>query len=169
MAIFFEDEVGVEFDFDFQEVARKVVDCVAEVEQIPYEFDLNITFVDASAIQEINNEFREKDSVTDVLSFPNIDFEKPADFAMLEIEEKEALYFDMESGMLLLGDIVLNIERVKEQAKDFGHSELREYAFLITHSMLHLCGYDHLTKEEAKIMEKEQDKVMQILNIPREI
>ena len=101
-----------------------------------------------------------------MLSFPNLDFETPADFSHLE--EHEADYFDPESGELLLGDIILSADKVKEQAESYGHSELREFAFLIAHSMLHLCGYDHMEPEEAQVMEAKQEEVLAGLHITRE-
>jgi probable rRNA maturation factor len=81
----------------------------------------------------------------------------------------EAEYFDPETDALMLGDIVLNTERIREQAAEFGHSLLREYAFLIAHSMLHLCGYDHMTPEEAGVMEEKQNLVMQELGLLRDL
>ena len=67
----------------------------------------------------------------------------------------------------MLGDIVINAQKVKEQAEEYGHSELREFAFLIAHSMLHLCGYDHMTPQEAEVMEEKQEKALQSLGITR--
>lgn len=81
--------------------------------------------------------------------------------------EEEQDSFDPDSGELLLGDIVLNGDRVYAQAEEFGHSVKREFAFLIAHSMLHLMGYDHMTKEEADVMEGRQDEILNLLNIKR--
>ncbi len=75
--------------------------------------------------------------------------------------------FDPDSGELLLGDIILSVDRIREQAKEYGHSLLREFAFLTAHSMFHLCGYDHMAQEEAALMEKKQEDVLQRLNITR--
>ena len=75
--------------------------------------------------------------------------------------------FDPESGELQLGDIVINLDRVYEQASAYGHSVVREYAFLLVHSMLHLCGYDHMESEEAEQMEAEQERILQALGITR--
>ena len=76
--------------------------------------------------------------------------------------------FDPESGELQLGDIVINLDRVYEQAAAYGHSVVREYAFLLVHSVLHLCGYDHMESEEAKQMEAEQERILQTLGITRD-
>ncbi len=168
MALIFEKETEFETDFDAVAVAESVVEQTADQEGIPYEFDVNLTLVDSSAIQRINQEFRGIDEPTDVLSFPNLDFPAPGDFSLLEDESREADYFDPESGELLLGDIVINVDRVFSQAQEFGHSVKREYAFLIAHSMLHLCGYDHMEPKEAVIMEERQNKVLQALHITRD-
>ncbi len=168
MALIFEKETEFEVDFDAASVAEAVVAQAADQEGIPYEFDVNLTLTDSGAIRQINQEFRGIDEPTDVLSFPNLDFLTPGDFSLLEDESREADYFDLESGQLLLGDIVINVDRVFSQAEEFGHSLKREYAFLIAHSMLHLCGYDHMEPGEAAIMEERQNKVLQALHITRD-
>lgn len=81
--------------------------------------------------------------------------------------EQEEDNFNPDTEEALLGDIVLCVDRVKEQAKQFGHSEKREYAFLILHSMLHLFGYDHMTQEEAAVMEEKQNKILNQMGIYR--
>ncbi|MCD8378922.1 MAG: rRNA maturation RNase YbeY [Lachnospiraceae bacterium] len=168
MALIFEKETEFETDFDAAAVAEAVVNQAADQEGIPYEFDVNLTLVDSEAIRQINREFRGIDEPTDVLSFPNLDFNAPGDFSLLEEESREADYFDLESGQLLLGDIVINVDRVFSQAQEFGHSVMREYAFLIAHSMLHLCGYDHMEPNEAAFMEERQNKVLEALHITRD-
>ncbi len=81
--------------------------------------------------------------------------------------EQEEDNFNPDTEEALLGDIVLCVDRVKEQAKQFGHSEKREYAFLILHSMLHLFGYDHMTQEDAAVMEEKQNKILNQMGIYR--
>ncbi|MCD7751307.1 MAG: rRNA maturation RNase YbeY [Lachnospiraceae bacterium] len=168
MSLIFEKETEFEVDFDAASVAEAVVAQAADQEGIPYEFDVNLTLVDSGAIQRINREFRGIDEPTDVLSFPNLDFLTPGDFSLLEDESREADYFDLESGQLLLGDIVINVDRVFSQAQEYGHSLKREYAFLIAHSMLHLCGYDHMKPDEAAVMEERQNTVLDALHITRD-
>lgn len=166
MALFYEEEVAFDVEFDALEVADKVINQVADMEEVPYEFDIYVTMVDNEAIHEINKEHRGIDRPTDVLSFPNLDFDAPGDFSL--IEENEANYFDPETGMLLMGDIVISVDKVKEQAEEFGHSMKREFAFLVAHSMLHLCGYDHMEPEEAAVMEAKQREALETLGITRE-
>jgi probable rRNA maturation factor len=101
-----------------------------------------------------------------VLSFPNLDFEREGEF--LIDEDNEADCFDPDSGELILGDIMISVDRVKEQAESYGHSTKREFAFLVAHSMLHLCGYDHMEEGEAAVMEKKQEDILTGLGITRE-
>jgi probable rRNA maturation factor len=107
------------------------------------------------------------DRPTDVLSFPNVPFEAPADFNAAE--QYEADCFQPDSGELILGDIILSRDRILEQAESFGHSIRREFAFLVAHSMLHLCGYDHMEPQEAAVMEEKQNHVLDMLGITRDI
>ena len=166
MALFYEEEAVFDVDFDAVKVAEAVINQVADMEEVPYEFDIYVTMVDNDAIHEINMEHRGIDRPTDVLSFPNLDFDVPGDFSL--IEENEANYFDPETGMLLMGDIVISVEKVAEQAAEYGHSKKREFAFLVAHSMLHLCGYDHMEPEEACIMEAKQKEALKAVGITRE-
>ena len=97
-------------------------------------------------------------------------YERTGDFTFLESEdytEVTAGYFDLDSGELTLGDIVISVDKVREQAKEYGHSEQRELAFLVAHSMFHLFGYDHMEEEERKEMEKMQREVLDKLGIVR--
>ncbi len=166
MALFYEEEARFEADFDAAEVAEAVINQVADMEEVPYEFDIYVTMVDNEAIHEINLEQRGIDRPTDVLSFPNLDFEVPGDFTL--IEENEANYFDPETGMLLMGDIVISVDKVYEQATEYGHSRKREFAFLVAHSMLHLCGYDHMEPKDAAVMEAKQKEALEAVGITRE-
>lgn len=166
MTIYLENETEVQFDFDLNKTAESVVEKVLETENCPYEATVNILLTDNGGIRQFNRDFREIDSPTDVLSFPNIAYESPADFR--HVEDMAADCFEPDTGELMLGDIIISVDRVKEQATAYGHSERREYAFLIAHSMLHLLGYDHMTKEEAAVMEDKQEKALQALHITRE-
>ena len=124
---------------------------------------------DNEAIHQINKEFREVDAPTDVLSIPMINYEAPSDFESLEdeFENNTEDYFNPDTGELMLGDIVVSVEKVAEQAEKYGHSEVRELAFLVAHSMMHLFGYDHMTPEEAAIMEGKQTEILNEMNILR--
>ena len=166
MTFFVENETEMELPFDIEEIAKKVIEEALNLEKCPYETTVNVLLTDNDGIHAMNNEHRGIDRPTDVLSFPNVDYEIPADFSL--IEDMIESYFDPESGELCLGDIVISIEKVYEQAEDYGHTPLREYAFLIAHSMLHLLGYDHMEPDEAAIMENKQEEILNKLGITRD-
>ncbi len=166
MTLYFEDEVGNDFGFSPEEVANLVAEAALEQEGCPYEVQINLLLTDNPGIREYNRDYRKIDKETDVLSFPNLEFETESDFS--KVEDSFADCFDPDSGELILGDIIISIDRVKEQAENYGHSRKREFAFLVAHSMLHLCGYDHMVEEEAKRMEEKQEAVLQTLGITRD-
>lgn len=167
MTSYVENEVAAEFGFDIKELAEAVMEETLKMENCPYEAQVNLLITDNQEICEINRQYRQIDSPTDVLSFPMIDFDKEAGFSV--VEGGEADYFDPESGELLLGDIIISEDKVREQSEKYGHSLKREFAFLMAHSMLHLCGYDHMTEQEAQIMEQKQEKILTTLGITRDI
>ncbi|MBR1622550.1 MAG: rRNA maturation RNase YbeY [Pseudobutyrivibrio sp.] len=164
MTIYIESECEVNFDFDYEKIAKDVVNTAIDYVDFPFEAEVSITLTEDAGIQAINKEFRGIDSPTDVLSFPMIEYNEPCDFS--SIEESDDL-FNPETGEVILGDIVLNIPRIYKQAEEYGHSNLREYAFLIAHSMLHLFGFDHMTDSDASIMEEKQREILDILGITR--
>lgn len=164
MRIFLENEGDLELDLEYLEIADKVCEAVLDMEHCPYESQVEMLLTMNDVIHEINMETRGIDRPTDVLSFPMIAFEEPSTYDFLE--EADA-YFDLDTGELMLGNIVISKEKVAEQASEFGHSVLREYAFLIAHSMLHLLGYDHMNDDEREVMESKQREVMNIVGISR--
>lgn len=167
MTSYVENETDVTFSFDIQDILDKIMDAVTRMEGCPYETSVNLLVTDNVGIREYNREYRKIDKETDVLSFPGIPFEQAGDFS--PVEQEEADYFDPDSGELVLGDIIISADRVLEQAREYGHSVLREFAFLTAHSMFHLCGYDHMTPGEAAVMERKQEEVLAQLGITREI
>lgn len=165
MSFFLEEEVEVDFTFDYKQIAEKVVNYCIEREKFPYEAEVNLTLTDNEGIHIINKEYREIDRPTDVLSFPMLSYDAPGDFSFLMEENEDD--FNPDTGEAMLGDIIISVDKVKEQAREYGHSELREFAFLITHSMLHLFGYDHMEPEEAEVMERRQSEILEELQITR--
>jgi len=164
LTLILEEEVKVSFPFDYKMLAQKVIETAIMEEQFPFEAEVSLLLVSAEEIHAINLEHRQIDAPTDVLSFPLISYSLPGDFSHIEADEDN---FNPDTGEALLGDIVLCTDKVSEQAERFGHSEKREYAFLILHSMLHLFGYDHMTQEEAAIMEEKQNKILDRMGILR--
>ena len=112
--------------------------------------EFNVIFVDSNTIHDINKTYRNVDRVTDVISFA--------------LEDNKTIELDHR----LLGDIYICVERAEEQAKEYGHSFLRELAFLTIHGLLHLLGYDHMKKEEEKIMFQKQEDILNEFGIRRE-
>lgn len=166
MTFYVENETDVTFPFDVEKIVEQVAEEVLDMEACPYEVQLNVLLTDNEGIREYNNEYRGIDRETDVLSFPNVDFEEAGQF---DIEEdREADYFDPDTGELILGDIIISVDKVIQQADSYGHSQKREFAFLVAHSMLHLSGYDHMEPQEAVIMEEKQEQVLGKLGITRE-
>lgn len=168
MAFYVEFDEGVENDFPFEAepLVEQVAQAVLDSEGCPYEVCVNVLVTDNEGIREFNRQYRDIDRETDVLSFPNLDFEMPGKFDISE--EREADCFDPDTGELVLGDIILSADRIREQAENYGHSRKREFAFLVAHSMLHLCGYDHMEAGEAAVMEAKQEAVLLELGITRD-
>lgn len=164
MSLYLDIEGKEDLPFDAEETARLVVDAALEYIGCPYEAEVNLLLTHDEEIHEMNRAYRNIDRPTDVLSFPMLEYEAPGDFAGFESMQD---YFDPESGELLLGDIVISLDRVKAQAEEYGHSVRREYAFLIAHSMLHLFGFDHMVENERIVMEQKQKDIMEKIRILR--
>lgn len=126
-----------------------------EEEEIDDTAEVSVTLVDNEGIRELNREHRDIDRETDVLSFP--------------LGDDDGYEIDPDNDAIMLGDIVISLEKAAQQAEEYGHSYRREVAFLITHSLFHLLGYDHVnSEEEEKIMFGKQEKVLDKLGITRE-
>ena len=166
MTFYVENETSVIFPFSVDEIVGRVAETVLDAENCPYEVQVNVLLTDNEGIHSFNKEYRNVDRETDVLSFPNLNFEKEGQFDIAE--EEEAGCFDPDSGELILGDIIISVDKVKEQAESYGHSLKREFAFLVAHSMYHLCGYDHMQQDEAEVMERKQEAVLETLGITRD-
>lgn len=139
---------------DFRTSLRKCCEAVLTSENIKEQAEVSVTVVTKPEIQRINSEYRNIDKVTDVLSFP--------------LSENREFETNLDTGCIMLGDIVICAQRAEEQAEEYGHSLLRELCFLATHSMLHLLGYDHEQgKEQEKIMFEKQNKILEDLGITR--
>ena len=165
MTIEIEYETEKELQVPVREIIEAVVNESLDYEGCPYEAEVSVILTDNPSIQEINRQQRGIDAPTDVLSFPMIEYETPSDFS--HVEEAAEDYFNPETGELLLGDIVISVDKVKEQAEKYGHSQTRELAFLTAHSMLHLCGYDHMEDEERLAMEDKQREILDRLGYRR--
>ena len=165
MTICLEQEYELDLGIDYKKLAETVIEAALDYEQCPYECEINVILTNNAGIHQINKECREIDRPTDVLSFPMAEYDIPGNFDLLEETQPDC--FHPESGELLLGDIIISLDKVKEQAESYGHSVKREYAFLLAHSMLHLMGYDHMVEEEESVMFRKQEEILAGLNITR--
>ena len=135
-------------------------------EEVNIPFEISLLFVDNDEIREINNETRNIDKETDVLSFPMLDYPKDKVFKdVYKNHEFDETYMDGEE--LVLGDIVLSLEKALEQSKEYNHSFKREASYLVVHSVLHLLGYDHMEEDEKKVMRKREEEILGELDIKR--
>ena len=140
-----QDKIEIPTDWE-QKINEVAAICLRE-EQIPQEAEVDLLFVDNEAIREMNREYRDKDSATDVLSFPMYEADE-------EIDEEEEILF---------GDIVISLERAQEQCQEYGHSLEREVMYLLVHGLLHLAGYDHMEEEEKKEMRAQEEKLLAVI------
>lgn len=143
------------FPEELEAVMEKIALDSLKYEGFQEECEISISIVDNEEIHQINKQFRGIDRPTDVLSFPQLTFEEG------EIMDRN------ENGEVVLGDIIISLERAREQAEEYGHSLKREIAFLTAHSMLHLLGYDHMEPEEEKEMFAKQKEILELAGIPR--
>ncbi len=164
MTLYLEEEGDLSLPFDAKKQAELVAEEALNVLSCPYEVEINLLLTMNAEIRKLNQEYRGIDRETDVLSFPLNEFDVPGVFDFLE-EDEDA--FDPDSGELLLGDIVISKEKVLSQAEEYGHSPLREFSFLIAHSVLHLTGYDHIEEEDRILMEEKQRTILNKLGIER--
>lgn len=145
--ILLSNETGDELNLEFENVIKKSVNVVGDIMDLQGLWEVSVSIVTPEEIQVLNREYRGVNKITDVLSFP--------------------MEFEMDLPIKLLGDIVINIERIKSQALDFNHSEERELSYLTVHSMLHLLGFDHIEDEEREVMRKKEKEIMKVLGISR--
>ncbi|NCC15140.1 MAG: rRNA maturation RNase YbeY [Clostridia bacterium] len=156
MTILIDNRTEEALSLELSQVIEKII-----VDSLAYEgfekpCEVSVSIVDNEEIRQINKQFRAIDRATDVLSFPLLTFEEGE---LVDCNEKNEV---------LLGDIIISLERAREQAEEYGHSLKREIAFLTAHSMLHLLGYDHMDEEEEKEMFAKQREILNKAGIPRE-
>lgn len=157
MKIYF-DNVGL---FTKPFIKRVLERALKQLNQPSELLEMSLSIVSPEQIQELNKSFREVDKVTDVLSFPTCD--NPTRGAITVVCED----VNPETDLVNIGDIVICLERAKEQAKEYGHSLKRELAFLSLHGLLHLLGYDHVEEEDEKQMIALQKEILDQAGITR--
>ena len=163
---------------EYEAFIDKIIQTCFKVEKInPTLFYICVTLTNPATIRKYNKKYRNIDKETDVLSFPM--FEKEELDNLIEkhkgntlqqvVDPKQLEEKVMKNGLLqdILGDIIISIDRVKEQAKEYGHSFEREFAYMLVHGFYHLRGYDHMVEEEKKVMRQKEENVLEQLNITR--
>ena len=152
---------GVLITDDIVEVIRRCVSGVLDFEDIELETQVSIIFVSNRGIKKYNMEYRNINKITDVLSFPMLEFDEDGGVVISAGDR------DCESGRVIIGDIILSLEKCVQQADDYGHSFTREIGFLVVHSMYHLLGYDHIEQGENEILREKEEKVLSMLELVR--
>ena len=146
------DQDKIEIPEEIEEILEQVILGTLNHEKIDKFCEISILFVDNDKIRELNRDYRDNDKETDVLSFQQYE----------SIEE-----INGEGDFILLGDVVISLEKALEQSKEYGHSFIREISYLAVHSILHLLGYDHMENEEKKIMRSKEEAILEKLQIFR--
>jgi len=150
--------LDVEKKIEYEKIINNVIEQCYKTENLnESNLYISITLTTPENIRHLNKKYRNIDKETDVLSFPMFEKEE------IEKEIKNKKFENID----ILGDMVISMERVKEQAKEYGHSFEREFAYMIVHSFYHLIGYDHIKEEEKNIMRKKEENILNILRINR--
>lgn len=150
--------LNLEENETYEKTVEKVLHkCFEEEGLLDSKLIITVTFTTPEEIRKINEKYRKIDRATDVLSFPMFEKEELEE----KIENKDFLYEDV------LGDIIISIEKVKEQAEEYGHSFERELSYMLVHGFYHLMGYDHIEEEDKKVMRPKEDKILNDLKITR--
>lgn len=156
----------IEVSDEFVRKISEICDFALKEEKMNLDYQISLLFVDNEEIREINNETRNIDRETDVLSFPMLDFEEGKVYKDMYLNfEFDETFKD--GNELILGDMVLSLEKSLEQSKEYGHSFERETSYLVVHSILHLLGYDHMIDEDKKKMRKREEEILNKLSITR--
>lgn len=159
-----QDSIAV--DSRMEELMEKAIEQVLTYEGFNQKAEVAVMLTDNAGIRKLNKEYRNLDSATDVLSFPMLDFDEGyQEEGAVEVGVED---IDPENGEVVLGDIVISLERAKEQSEEYGHSLEREVAFLVVHSMLHLLGYDHMEEADRVIMRSKEEEILKEMGLVRQ-
>lgn len=156
----------IDIDEGFVKTISEVCEYALKEEGVDLPFQISLLFVDNDEIRDINRDTRAIDKTTDVLSFPMLDYPENKVFKdVYKGKGFSSIYLDGDE--LVLGDMVISLERAKEQSIEYSHSYMREVCYLVVHSILHLLGYDHMEDDEKAIMRKREEEILGGLNITR--
>lgn len=166
MTVYLDDEIKF-FDNnkELYDKIELVMEKCLDKESVPYEVEISLSVVSLQEIHDINSQHRNIDRPTDVLSFPQLELSEVGKIDWDSLDLSGSVNYDTEE--VILGDIILCVDRAKEQAIEYGHSLDREICFLVAHSMFHLLGYDHMNQNDENIMIAKQEEVLRELEITR--
>lgn len=148
------------------ENVEKMIQYTLEKEQVNIETEISVIFIDNDEIMKINGEQRGINKITDVLSFPMLHYPKGKVYKEVYLDFNFGAEY-LNDGDLILGDVVISLEKAKEQSEEYGHSFLREVSYLTVHSILHLLGYDHMLEEDKAKMRPREEQILENFNIRR--
>lgn len=146
------DIEGFENEIVYEDIEKYIIDVLTKEYESDREVYVSVLLTGNEEIQRVNRDFRGKDMPTDVISF-----------AYHDNDEADNGLYDS------LGDIIISLERVEEQRKDYGHSFKREFYYVLTHGLLHLMGYDHMEEEEKKVMRAKEEEILKEYGYTRDI
>lgn len=155
MSIEIQDEIQSAQSSEIAKTLEEVCAYAAHDELKHNDFELTVTITDNEQIHQLNREYRGVDSATDVLSFPLWD-------------RSEEPFINPENNCIMLGDIIISLERAREQAEEYGHSIKRECSYLCVHGVMHLLGYDHIEEADKKVMRAREEEILTQLKLTRE-
>ena len=156
MVMYTNEQTMFETDGNIQKIMQQCVEETMKNHGITDDVEVSVLFTDDAGIRKINSETRNIDKETDVLSFPQYETDVPG------VIQKDNGY-----PLLVLGDVVLNLQRAEAQAQEYGHAFEREVGYLCVHSLLHLLGYDHMQEKDKQIMRKKEEEILQAIDLRR--
>ncbi|MBW9152154.1 rRNA maturation RNase YbeY [Clostridium estertheticum] len=156
----------IEVTKELETVIKDVIEYTLCEEKLSIDNEVSVIFIDNEEIKEINKKYRGIDKITDVLSFPMLNYPENKVFKEVYINYKFD-QSDLYDEKLVIGDVALSLERAKQQSEEFGHSFIRECAYLTVHSILHLLGYDHMEENQKNIMRKREEEILKNFSLTR--
>ncbi|UZW12637.1 rRNA maturation RNase YbeY [Clostridium pasteurianum] len=156
----------IKFSSEDEKIMRDIIDYALREEGVTVDYEVSVILIDNDEIKRINAEMRDIHRVTDVLSFPMLEYPEGRVYSQVFGENKFDEIF-LDNGNLILGDIALSLERAKKQSIEFNHSFIRECIYLTVHSVLHLMGYDHILDKDKLVMRRREEEILNKFNINR--
>jgi len=168
MTLFIDNRQDIYETSHVEDIIKEVIYKAFEISNINYNCQVSVTLVDNEQIREINKTYRNIDLPTDVLSFPLISYDEGKHLDdLFEEEVKNIEVVDIDTGELVVGDIIISLEKAYSQSQEYGHSYEREIAYLAVHGMLHLMGYDHERESDKVVMRQKEEEILSLIDKKR--